>query len=386
MPTRTTRGRVIAGVCAGIARWLGVDPVVVRIAFVVLGLSGGFGVVVYLALWAVLPDDRGRRGLVAITAPGTRDRSQRALAVLLLVLGGLLLLRELGLWIGDKFMWPVVLAAMGLALAWPQASAEGGRMGFLANRAALLRVGLGVGAVTAGAATFALANTDLHALGDALLAVALSVAGLLLIFGPWWWRLGKDLVEERRRRIRSEERAEVAARIHDSVLQTLALIQQKAGDATDVAHLARRQERELREWLFGGAPPGDGTLKGAMVAAAAEVEDRYGIAVEVVAVGDCPTDESLDALTAAAKEALVNAAKFSGDTLVALYVEVEDREVATYVRDRGAGFDPGAVPGDRQGIAESIRGRMERHGGRAVVRSVPGEGTEVELVMPRSSR
>lgn len=388
--TRHSDHRVVAGVCGGIARWLGVDPIVVRIAFVVLAISGGFGVVVYLILWAALPDDRGRRGIAGVrTAVPSRDRSQRALAVMLLVVGGLLLLREMGLWIGDRFVWPAVLAATGLALAWPQAGVEGVRIPgrpretLLANRAALVRIGAGIGAVAGGATLFAVANADLHAMGDVMLAVALTVAGVLLIFGPWWWRLGRDLMQERRGRIRSEERAEVAARIHDSVLQTLALIQQKAGDPTETARLARRQERELREWLFGGAPSSDGTLKSAISKAAAEVEDLHGVAVDVVAVGDCPVDEALEALAAAAKEALTNAAKFAGVPTVSLYVEVEPGAVTAYVRDRGAGFDAGAVPADRKGIAESIRARMERHGGRAGVRSEPGQGTEVELVMPR---
>lgn len=385
--TRASDGRVLGGVCAGLARWFGVDPLVPRIAFVVLALGGGFGVVAYFGLWLALPDDKGRRGAEAVLGPSGRDRSQRALAMLLVSVGLLLLAREMGFWVGDKFVWPVVLAAVGLALAWPETG--GLRLpgksdpSILSSRAALVRVGAGIVSVVAGALYFALANADLQALGNALMAVALSVAGIFLIFGPWWFRLGRDLIEERRARIRSEERAEVAARVHDSVLQTLALIQQQAVDAPEIVSLARRQERELRALLFGGPGANDGTLKSSMAAAAADVEDTYSIAVDVVTVGDCPREDALDALTAAAKEAMVNAAKFAGTPSVSLYVEVEGDQATVFVRDRGAGFEPAAVPPDRQGIAESIRGRMERHGGHARIRSAPGEGTEVELTMPR---
>lgn len=358
---------------------------IVRVAFVVLGLSGGFGAVLYGALWVGMPDDNGRSVAAKMGTGSARDRSQRVLAIVLLSLGTLLLLRETGLWIGDKFIWPLVLAAGGLALVWPESTGLALRrgLGVHENRRALLRIGVGIVAVTVGIVVFGIANTEWHEIGDVGLAVGLTITGLLLIFGPWWLRLGRDLVEERRRRIRSEERAEVAARIHDSVLQTLALIQQKAGDATETARLARRQERELRDWLFGVAPATDGvTLKAAMSRAAAEVEDLFGVVVDVVTVGDAGLDERLEALVSAAKEAMVNAAKFSGAPTVSVYVEVTGGGVTAYVRDRGAGFIPETVPPDRQGIAESIRGRMQRHGGSANVRSTLGEGAEVELMMP----
>lgn len=386
--TRSSHDKVVAGVCAGIARWLGVDTLVVRIAFVVLAFSGGAGVVAYALLWALVPDDRGARAIDAVHGklPADRGRTQRALAVLLLVVGGLLLARESGLWVGDKLVWPFVLAAVGLGLAWPEAAGAAFRrgLGVEESRMALVRVALGVGAVGAGAIVFVVANASWNQMGDIMLAVSLTIAGLLLIFGPWWWRLGRDLVEERRRRIRSEERAEVASRIHDSVLQTLALIQRRGDDPAEMARLARRQERELREWLFAGSPSDDGqTLRSAMAVAGAEVEDMYGVAVEVVTVGDAPLDDALEALVAAAKEAMVNASKFAGVATVDVYVEVGDGEVSTFVRDRGAGFDPTHVPVDRKGIAESIRGRMARNGGRAEVRSTPAAGTEVELTLPR---
>jgi signal transduction histidine kinase len=304
-------------------------------------------------------------------------------------------LREVGLWFGDRFVWPVTLAALGAVLAWPDRRAEdtarglpadaaGRRPSMLASRRSLLRLGSGLGAVAAGAAVFVATSADIQTLRDSVLAGTLAVGGLLLIFGPWWWRLGKELFEERRRRIRSEERAELAARVHDSVLQTLALIQHNASDALETARLARRQERELRSLLFENEPQPTGTLKSAVRAAADEVEDLYGTEVELVVVGDCATDDTVHALVAATKEALVNAAKFSGVASVSAYVEVTPESVTAFVRDRGAGFDLAAVPTDRRGITESIVARMERQSGGATVHSTPGHGTEVELQVSRS--
>jgi signal transduction histidine kinase len=204
-----------------------------------------------------------------------------------------------------------------------------------------------------------------------------------VILAPWWLRLVRGLTAERSARIRSQERAEVAAHLHDSVLQTLALMQKRADDPREVASLARRQERELRAWLNGteGAPAD--SVARALEAVAAEVEEAHGVAVEVVAVGDAPLDPATEALVAAVREALVNAAKFAPDAAIAVYAEVEDGRVQAFVRDRGPGFDPDAVPADRRGLRESVLGRMQRHGGRAIVHSAPGAGTEIELVVER---
>ena len=190
--------------------------------------------------------------------------------------------------------------------------------------------------------------------------------GLGLILAPWWLRLWRALSAERAERIRSQERAAVAAHLHDSVLQTLTLIQRRAGDPQAVAGLARSQERELRAWLQGKSHmDGELSLAGALEAAAAEVEDAHGATVEVVVVGDCPLDERTEAVVGAAREALVNAAKFAGSTPISLYAEVSGGRVQAFVRDRGPGFDPHAVPADRHGLRESILGRMERSGGHA---------------------
>ena len=218
-----------------------------------------------------------------------------------------------------------------------------------------------------------------------LLPVVVVLVAGALILAPWWIRLVRGLADERAERIRSQERAELAAHLHDSVLQTLALMQRRAENPREVAGLARRQERELRAWLNGGRPLGErGTLAAALELAAAEVEEDHGVAVDVVTVGDCPLDPGAEALVAATREAVVNAAKFAGPEPVSVYAEVGEERVEVFVRDRGPGFDPDAVPEDRRGVRESIVGRMRRHGGDAVVHTGVGAGTEVELRLERA--
>ena len=176
----------------------------------------------------------------------------------------------------------------------------------------------------------------------------------------------------------------MAARVHDSVLQTLALIQRRADDPQKVVQLARLQERELRSWLFEDrGPHEDMTVTSGIRQIQQDVETRYGVPVEAVTVGDCELDENLTALLAAAREATVNAAKWSGASVISLFAEVEPACVSVVVRDRGKGFDSSAVPEDRKGLAESVHGRMARRGGTAVVVSDLGEGTKVTLKMPR---
>ncbi|MCW2608584.1 MAG: putative two-component system sensor kinase, partial [Frankiales bacterium] len=247
----------------------------------------------------------------------------------------------------------------------------------------LLAVVAGAGLLVAGLAGFLASRGELGAAREGLLSTVLAVVGLVVLSGPWWLRLTTDLRSERRERIRSQERAEVAAHVHDSVLQTLALIRKAADDPREVARLARTQERELRSWLYAPASTSM-DFAAALEAAASEVEEQHGIAVEVVVVGDAPPDDALRALVAAAREALVNAALHAGVGSVSLYAEVGPERVEVFVRDRGAGFDLAAVPPDRHGVRGSIVERMARHGGHAVVRSAPGEGTEVRLSLSRA--
>jgi len=405
-PPRLTRSddRVVAGVCGGLARSLGVDPVVVRVAVVVLTLAGGTGAVAYLAAWALLPRDGQPQSLAQAVIRNRRWDLAQVLAAGSVCLGGLLLVRNTGFWFDDAVVWPLLLAGVGLAMIWRQAGDDErqslvrvaheavGRLprpgtapiDLRSRRAALARVVVGVVLVVAGVGTFLAASDTFSAVRQALLASTVIVAGLALISGPWWLRLGRDLARERRERIRSEERAEVAAHLHDSVLQTLALIQRNAGDPRTVVTMARRQERELRGWLWetGRQPTGGDTLATDVTRVAEEVEASHGVSIDVVVVGDCPLDDRLRAMVAAAREAMVNAATWSGVDTVSVYSEVKETEAALFVRDWGAGFDPAAVAPDRHGVSESISGRMARNGGTAVVRSTLGEGTEVQLRLP----
>jgi signal transduction histidine kinase len=390
--------RVIAGVSSGIAEHLGVPVLWVRVIFVVLAGLSGAGLVGYALLWAFLPATEAGAG-----RPSTaRDRQQ---AVGLVVLGGGLALAGAGLgttW-GGWLTGPLGVALVGAGVVWREADAgqrtrwrSGAgivpRMFFGGGKMALLRVLAGIALVTGGIAVFLLNQGHLDQWRFALLAAAATLVGVAVLTVPWWLRLMRALGEERRARIRTEERAEIAAHLHDSVLQTLALIQQQSDSAREVRRLARSQERELRSWLYGtqgygrttqGGAAGAPSFAATLHAAAGEVEDTYAVSMQVVVVGDCALEEPLPALVQASREAMVNAAKHAGIAEVSVYAEVEPGQVHVFVRDRGAGFDPAAVAADRHGLADSIHGRMQRHGGMVALRTAPGQGTEVQLAVGR---
>ena len=415
--TRVTRprdGRVLGGVCAGLGRAYGIDPIVLRILAVALVFAGASGLVLYVVAWLGLPEEGADQSMARAAIRDRRYDPAEILAVGAVLLGVVLLVRETGIWFGDAVVWPVLLSGVGLAVIWRQAGGDD-RASLLrvvdripgvdvrTRRAALARVVVGVALVVSGVGAFLAASDAFSALRQGLFATAGIVAGLAVITGPWWLRMGRDLARERRERIRSEERAEVAAHLHDSVLQTLALIQRNADDPRTVVTMARRQERELRNWLYQGARPADpssggphtatgtasadaGSLAAAVTRVAEEVEVDHGVTIDVVAVGDAPLDDRREAVVAAAREAMVNAAKWSGAASVSVYVEVTEGDVKVFVRDWGSGFDPAAVADDRHGLRESITGRMVRHGGQADVRTSPDEGTEIQLRMPRDGR
>ena len=250
------------------------------------------------------------------------------------------------------------------------------------------KLGFALGILLGAGLLFLWANGSLEAAGRVALAALVVTIALMLISAPFWLAMVRRLGTERVARARSEERSEVAAHLHDSVLQTLALIQKRSGDPEQVARLARRQERELREWLADDRPTRpDERLADALRAAAAEIEDSHGRPIEAIVVGDTELDERMRALVGAAREALTNAAKFASDGgPVRLYAEIDDGDARVFIDDRGPGFDPDAIPDDRRGVRESIIRRMKRHGGRAEIRSEPGDGTEVELTMKGGGR
>ena len=250
------------------------------------------------------------------------------------------------------------------------------------------KAGFVLGVVLAATLLYLWANGSLEVAGRVALAALVVAIALILISAPFWAAMVRRLGSERVARARSDERAEVAAHLHDSVLQTLALIQKRSDDPEQVARLSRRQERELREWLADDRPDRpDERLADALRAAAADIEDSHGAPIEAIVVGDAPLDERREALVAAAREALTNAAKFASDGgPVRLYAEIEKGDARVFIDDRGPGFDPESIPTDRHGVRESIIGRMKRYGGRAEIRSEPGDGTEVELTLRGNGR
>lgn len=393
---------MVAGVCAGLAARLGLDPVLVRTAAFALCFVFGVGVVGYFLAWVILPLESDPPILRKVI--DDRHELGNLLGVATLAFGIFIGLQALELRSIETFVVPVLVAAVGLFVVWRGASPE--ERGYLATlversplfgmtrprnrRATVARAVLGTGLVIIGVDVLASVVKQSGVAAREIVGTTALVTGFLIVFGSWWFRLLRDLAGERRERVRQEERADMAAHVHDSVLQTLSLIQKSATDPAKVVQLARAQERELRSWLFGGARPGPmrgspASLAAALAELEAEIEDNHGVGVVSVVVGDCPLDDALHALLAAGREAMVNAAKWSkSEEEVSVFVEVDAAEVSMFVRDRGCGFDPEVVPPGRQGIAHSIRERMQRNGGRASIRSELGVGTEVELVMPRT--
>ncbi|HXJ64898.1 MAG TPA: PspC domain-containing protein [Actinomycetota bacterium] len=395
---RTPNDRILTGTAGGLGERLGVDPVIVRLSFVVLAFAAGVGVIAYLVCWALSVDPPPE--WQPPPQPSPEVVTQRAVAIGMVVFGLLFVCRGIGAWFGDAIVWPVALGAVGSAIIWTRADRErrarwtlaAQRLPrrvdtFLNGPVSVLRILFGGMLILGGMTVFLAANHafGLSAVRNVLFAVGVTVVGAVLILGPGVWRLVKQLGAERRERIRSEERAEVAAHLHDSVLQSLAMIQ-RARTAEEMATLARAQERELRAWLYAGGPAPGGTLRGSIEEVAGRVEALHHVEVEVVQVGDAIVDERLQALVQAAGEAMTNAARHSGARRIDVYVEVEPALVSAFVRDRGKGFDLETVPEDRHGIAESIERRMERAGGTATLTTAPGEGTEVALRMPRPAQ
>ena len=405
---RRDDGRLIAGVAAGIARHLGVNVALVRAIFAVL-VPSGVGGLAYIALWILVPgeyddesgDSRLRSPRQALRTalrrrPGDDPHRRRKLiGYLLLGAAVAAIAGALGMNVGGgRSVLPLSVAGVGALLIWwrspetqrAQWTAEARHYGSrFSRRGPLLVVLGGVGLVLVGVTSFLAANDALAQARAGAIAIGATLVGVLLVTGPWLVRLVRELTAERRARIREQERTEMAAHVHDSVLQTLALIQAKSADPDEVRRLARRQERELRTWLYPPRADADAvTFAGALRAAAADVEDTHGVTVDVVSVGDAPLDTALTATVAAAREGMINAAKASGASMVSVYAEVDTEHIEVYVRDRGRGFDPAKVPDDRRGIRESIVGRMTRHGGSAAIRSGPG-GTEVALTAPRTA-
>ncbi|GIE86692.1 histidine kinase [Actinoplanes regularis] len=389
--------RIVAGVASGLARHLGVPVLAVRISLVVLLGFNALGLLLYAAYWAVLPQE----------ARNDQEPPSRDLAALLpfAAIGlGVIMLQALVFQdqVATTVGWMIAVVAVGAGVIWHQSdpsrreqwsdpNAPSGWMAAIVGetdrRSFMLRfVGGGI-LVAIGVIGAVAVYAPAESLGSVLNGVIFALVGLLgvgVVVAPLVWRTFGQLRAEREGRIREQERAEVAAMIHDQVLHTLALIQRNSADIKEVQRLARGQERSLRNWLYKPTASPTERFAAALEQAAAEVEDTYAIEVETVVVGDTQCDERVAALVAAAREALVNAARHAGVQTVSLYAEVEQDELSVFVRDRGAGFELSGVAETRHGVRGSIIGRMQRHGGRAEIRSATGNGTEVRLTLPVS--
>ncbi|WP_052023075.1 ATP-binding protein [Actinotalea ferrariae] len=396
---RPLEGRWAVGVCAGLAAHLGVSVAVVRALFLLLLPLGATGVVLYVFLWVTVPSGdplraAGDRRPAALSrlAPRLRDPERPVpltdigLGVLLLGGAGLLLAIRFGWDVDYSWVVPTLIALVGAGLAWSQLDAvqrdrwlsrAGGR-----TPASVLRLAGGVLLVGVGVVLLVGQDEPVDALLRSASAALAVLVGAALVLAPWWLRLVRELGDERAARARESERADIAAHLHDSVLQTLALIRARSDAPDDVARLARAQERELRAWLYDDRSSPGTSLADAVRDVVGEVEDRYAVAVDTVVVGDCIPENGAEALLQATREALLNAANH-GRPPLSLYLECTPDQVEVFVRDRGEGFELDAVPHDRFGVRESIIGRMRRRGGTATVKSRPGQGTEVHLCLPR---
>lgn len=411
---RPEKGRWVAGVAAGLAAHLDVQVRLVRLAFVVLTPFGGVGVALYVLWWLAIPagDPADVAAATRVSAlsrlarrpagdPEEGERNLRRWPVTDIGIGALLVVVALVLVASRNdavqldWVLPALVLLGGLALAWSQLPAE--RRGILRRRAggrtpvSVLRL-LG-GLVLAGVGVLLLISEtagegiEAATLVQAVVAALAVLVGVGLVLTPWWLRLVRELGDERAARARESERADMAAHLHDSVLQTLALIRARADEPAEVARMARAQERELREWLYDDRPAPGTSLAAAVRAVVAEVEDTRSrptgepVAIDVVVVGDRPPDEGTSALLQATREALVNAV-VHGRPPVSLYLEAGPAGVEVFVRDHGDGFDLADVGPDRFGVRESILGRVRRRGGTASVVCRPGRGTEVHLALP----
>lgn len=377
VPVPSTSDRLISGTCAGIAAEIGVAALWVRLAFIVLGVSGGLGIAIYGVAWGAMTwnvrSQRWTRSHDSVEKGATSFN--RHLGFAMIVIGLVWFAASTGI-ASLELMWPAPILS-ALVVVWDRSG--GTRM----DRFGALQVVGGLAVVIVGFVL--LVQNGVTVAGSVAAVVAgLAVAtGLAMLSAPWWWGLVQSLDDERQARARSDERADVAAHLHDSVLQTLSLIQRAGDDPKKMVALARRQERELRNWLDPDrVSRTGGSLRGRMDEVVTEVEDLHGISVEMVMVGDAPVGPAIDALVAATREAVFNTAKHADVSRVDVYVEVAQGDATVFVRDTGVGFDPADVPSDRRGLSASIRDRMKRAGGAALITSAPGEGTEVELSVP----
>ena len=397
------RGRdncILGGVCGGFATRLGIKERNIRIIFALLTLIFGLGVLLYMTFWLVLTRSGEEHSIIQQIFQNRRE-AQIVLVAFIATLILVIALQATGTQVSDGFGWPLLLSAFASFAIWRGASTDernhltdffnsvpviGGAFS-KSRKGVVLRVAIGAALVYFGLDQLNNLGGVWGSAGSALFGTAVLVIGVLVLFAPWWLQNVRELTSERRERVRIEERAAMVAHLHDSVLQTLTLIERAAANEGDVVRLARNQERELRQWLFSPETRTNASTSfvGLVGAIEHDVENDYGVRVDLVTVGDCVPDDRVTTLVAAGREAAINAAKWSEAASISIFTEVEPHSISIFVRDRGVGFDLDAIPADRQGIAMSIRQRMSQLGGEAFVTTAVGDGTEVQLVMPRTT-
>ena len=397
------RGRdncILGGVCGGFATRLGIKERNIRIIFALLTLIFGLGVLLYMTFWLVLTRSGEEHSIIQQIFQNRRE-AQIVLVAFIATLILVIALQSTGTQVSDGFGWPLLLSAFASFAIWRGASTDernhltdffnsvpviGGAFS-KSRKGVVLRVAIGAALVYFGLDQLNNLGGVWGSAGSALFGTAVLVVGVLVLFAPWWLQNVRELTSERRERVRIEERAAMVAHLHDSVLQTLTLIERAAANEGDVVRLARNQERELRQWLFSPETRTNASTSfvGLVGAIEHDVENDYGVRVDLVTVGDCVPDDRVTTLVAAGREAAINAAKWSEAASISIFTEVEPHSISIFVRDRGVGFDLDAIPADRQGIAMSIRQRMSQLGGEAFVTTAVGDGTEVQLVMPRTT-
>jgi signal transduction histidine kinase len=396
------RGRdncILGGVCGGFATRLGIKERNIRVIFALLTLVFGLGILLYMTFWLVLTRSGEDQPIIQQIFQNRRE-AQVVLVAFIATIVLIVTLQSTGAGTTDGFGWPLLLSGFAAFAVWRGASIDershlteffssapliGGSLS-TSRRGIVLRVLIGAALIYFGLHQLHHIGGFWGSVGTAIFGTAILVIGVLILFAPWWLQNVRELTSERRERVRAEERASMVAHLHDSVLQTLTLIERTAGNEADVVRLARNQERELRQWLFSpetstNAPT---SFVGLLGAIEHDIENDYGVRVELVTVGDCVPDDRVTTLVAAAREGAINAAKWSEAASISIFTEVEPTTISIFVRDRGVGFDPDAIPADRQGVALSIRQRMSQLGGEALINTEIGSGTEVQLVLPRS--
>ncbi|RJN31687.1 ATP-binding protein [Nesterenkonia natronophila] len=409
-PLRRASGTPVAGVSLGLSRHLGLSVPLVRVAFIVLTLVGGIGLLLYLWLWVFTPTEKeptreaAGRGLSgpALVAhephpqdspeSGASNRVQRSLDMLtsspeillggvLMGLGSLMLAQLLGVGIDWRIIVVPAVIIGGVILTWSQLDRTFAAQGDSSRGpggAALWQVTFGTGLVLVAMLIIAGGLVGTGELIAGTIVGAILLAGLALVLAPWLIKLYRTSQVERERAAAEAERADIAAHLHDSVLQTLAMIQKQKSEPAEVERLARSQERQLRSWLYRQNAKATGTLKDQLLSVAAELEELHSVPVEVVTVGESRRRQH-GPLVAATREAILNAIRYAGPASV--YIESTETEDTVFVRDRGPGFEVEAIAEDRMGVRESIIGRMNRSGGTARIRS-RSTGTEIQLSMP----